>query len=47
MNSALKLNALQSGPFTAQKNLVDVVLPAGKQYDLTKSPDDKIASIAT
>jgi len=37
MNSALKLNALQSGPFTAQKNLVDVVLPAGKQYDLTKS----------
>ncbi len=37
MNSALKLNALQSGPFTAQKNLVDIVLPAGKQYDLTKS----------
>lgn len=37
MNSALKLNALQSGPFTEQKNLVDVVLPGGKQYDLTKS----------
>ncbi len=46
MNSALKLNALQSGPFTAQKNLVDVILPGGKQYDLTKSYLNLVCSMS-
>jgi len=44
MNKVVKFNSVQSGVFNAQQNLIDFLLPAGKQYDLEKSYINLVAS---
>ncbi len=44
MNKVVKFNSVQSGEFNAQQNLIDFILPAGKQYDLEKSYINLVAS---
>jgi hypothetical protein len=46
MNKIVKLTSLQSGNFTAEKNLIDFDLPSGKQYDLRNAYINLVGAVS-